>query len=168
MKISFPQQNKVNVKLPIVTETVNITGLTDSDEFIIGLSDAPDAVNLSVVPKIVSDVSAQSPLLSSGGVAPIISMPAANATSNGYLTSTDWNTFNTNTGGGGGTGDASFVFAQNTPSANWTINHPLNKRPSVTVVDSASNIVEGHLTYIDNNTITITFSSGFSGSAYLN
>lgn len=39
-------------------------------------------------------VTATSPLLSSGGGTPNISMPAATSTNAGYLTASDWNTFN--------------------------------------------------------------------------
>ena len=42
----------------------------------------------------VSSVTATSPVASTGGTTPVISMPAANATTSGYLTSTDWTTFN--------------------------------------------------------------------------
>jgi len=42
----------------------------------------------------VTSVTGTSPIVSSGGTTPAISMPAANSTTNGYLTSTDWTTFN--------------------------------------------------------------------------
>ena len=42
----------------------------------------------------VTSVTGTSPVVSSGGTTPAISMPAANASTNGYLTSTDWSTFN--------------------------------------------------------------------------
>jgi len=42
----------------------------------------------------VTDVTATAPVVSSGGTAPVISMAAATTSVNGYLTSTDWNTFN--------------------------------------------------------------------------
>ena len=42
----------------------------------------------------VTGVTATAPVVSSGGTAPDISMAAASASVNGYLTSTDWNTFN--------------------------------------------------------------------------
>ena len=42
----------------------------------------------------VTGVTATSPVVSSGGTTPDISMAAATASANGYLTSTDWNTFN--------------------------------------------------------------------------
>jgi len=42
----------------------------------------------------VTSVTGTSPVVSSGGATPAISMPAATTSVNGYLTSTDWNTFN--------------------------------------------------------------------------
>jgi hypothetical protein len=42
----------------------------------------------------VTAVTATAPVVSSGGIAPDISMPAASTSVSGYLTSTDWNTFN--------------------------------------------------------------------------
>jgi hypothetical protein len=42
----------------------------------------------------VTSVTATSPVASSGGTTPVISMAAASSTTNGYLTSTDWTTFN--------------------------------------------------------------------------
>ena len=48
----------------------------------------------------VTSVSATSPVTSSGGTTPTIAMPAANGTTNGYLTSTDWTTFSTISSGG--------------------------------------------------------------------
>ena len=42
----------------------------------------------------VTSVSATTPVLSSGGPTPIISMPVATGSVNGYLSKTDWNTFN--------------------------------------------------------------------------
>ena len=42
----------------------------------------------------VASVGATSPVVSSGGTTPTISMPVATATTNGYLSSTDWSTFN--------------------------------------------------------------------------
>ena len=42
----------------------------------------------------VTSVTGTAPVVSSGGTTPAISMAAANATTNGYLTSTDWSTFN--------------------------------------------------------------------------
>lgn len=64
--------------------------------------------------------------------------------------------------------DKHYTHTQNIVSATWTINHNLNKKPSVTVVDSIDNVVYGDINYITANSLTITFSGGFTGKAYLN
>ncbi len=61
-----------------------------------------------------------------------------------------------------------FTFEQGVASDTWVITHNLNKRPSITVVDTADNIVDGAYEYIDNNTIKATFNGSFKGKAYLN
>jgi trimeric autotransporter adhesin len=43
---------------------------------------------------VVTSVTGTAPVVSSGGTTPAISMAAANGSTNGYLTSTDWTTFN--------------------------------------------------------------------------
>jgi len=55
-----------------------------------------EALNLLPPPSqgTVTAVTATAPVVSTGGIAPNISMPAANTTTDGYLTSTDWNIFN--------------------------------------------------------------------------
>ena len=65
-------------------------------------------------------------------------------------------------------GDKNFVFSQGTPASTWTITHDLNKFPSVSVVNSANEVVYGEIDYIDVNSLTVTFNGGFSGKAYLN
>jgi hypothetical protein len=65
-------------------KTVNSTSLLGSGNVSVG----------------VTSVTGTAPVVSSGGDTPAISMAAANTTTNGYLTSTDWNTFN---GKGAGT-----------------------------------------------------------------
>jgi len=65
-------------------------------------------------------------------------------------------------------GDKNFTFIQSTSAAVWTITHNLGKRPSISVVDSAGTNVVGAVNYTSNNELTITFSSAFKGTAYLN
>jgi len=65
-------------------------------------------------------------------------------------------------------GDKNYVHDQSGASAIWTINHALDKKCSVTVVDSAGTVVVGEVDYTDSNTTTITFNSAFSGYAYCN
>jgi len=59
-------------------KTVNSTSLLGSGDVSVG----------------VTSVTGTAPVVSSGGATPAISMAAASTSTNGYLTSTDWNTFN--------------------------------------------------------------------------
>lgn len=63
---------------------------------------------------------------------------------------------------------SSHEYNQSSPSDTWTIIHGLNKRPSVTVLTSAGDEVEGAVTVDSLNQITITFCAPFSGKAILN
>lgn len=65
-------------------------------------------------------------------------------------------------------GDAHYPHTQSTPSAVWTVNHNLGKRPAVSAEDSSGAPVEGVVSHLDENTLTITFSAAFGGVAYLN
>jgi hypothetical protein len=60
-----------------------------------------------------------------------------------------------------------FIYNQGSPATVWTIVHNLGFRPQVSVVDSANIVVEGDYSYPDANTMVLTFSSAFSGVAYL-
>jgi hypothetical protein len=55
-----------------------------------------DALNLLPTPTqgTVIEVTGTAPVVSTGGISPNISMAAANTSTDGYLTLTDWNTFN--------------------------------------------------------------------------
>jgi predicted flavoprotein YhiN len=72
------------------------------------------------------------------------------------------------TQGPAGVAQSSEVFTQAIASNEWTINHSLNKKPSVTVVDSADTVVVGEVSYETNSRIVIKFEATFSGKAYLN
>ena len=61
-----------------------------------------------------------------------------------------------------------FVFTQGVPSTTWNITHNLGKFPSVSVVDTADQLMYGNTEYFNQNSLTITFSAPFSGKAYLN
>lgn len=64
--------------------------------------------------------------------------------------------------------DKNYVYTQSTPSAVWTVNHGLNKFPTITVVDSAGSEVVGDYEYIDLNNATLTFAGAFAGKAFFN
>lgn len=65
-------------------------------------------------------------------------------------------------------GDKTYIHDQGIASSVWTINHNLQKRPSVMVMDSAGSMVMGDIEYIDGNSLKITFNNSFSGGATLN
>ena len=64
--------------------------------------------------------------------------------------------------------DKHYTHTQNIVSDTWTINHNLNKKPLVTVVNSIDKVVHGEIDYVTSNSLTITFIGGFTGKAYLN
>ena len=66
------------------------------------------------------------------------------------------------------TGDKHYVHVQGPPQATWTVTHNLDKKPSLTVIDSAGNMVVGKLTYVSLNILTIQFASPISGEAICN
>jgi hypothetical protein len=78
----------------------------------------------------VTGVTATAPVVSSGGTAPIISMAAATTTVNGYLTSTNWNTFN---------GKENVL----------TFTSPLSRTTNAISMPAASSSVNGYLTSTD-------------------
>jgi hypothetical protein len=61
-----------------------------------------------------------------------------------------------------------YTHTQLSPTNVWNINHNLNKMPSITIVDSADNLVFGEIKYISANEIIVSFSAAFAGKAYLN
>jgi hypothetical protein len=61
-----------------------------------------------------------------------------------------------------------YVHNQIAASAEWVVAHNLNRYPSVTVVDTGNNTVGGDIIYNSLNVLTVTFSSAFSGKAFIN
>lgn len=59
------------------------------------------------------------------------------------------------------------VHSQQVPVEIWNITHTLGGYPAVTVVDSASTIVIGEVSYISTSEVRVSFSAPFSGYAYL-
>lgn len=71
-------------------------------------------------------------------------------------------------------GDLTYTHHQNNDSTTWTINHNLNKFPSVSIKFSSSDQVYENVgafagvKYIDKNNLTINLAASQSGYAYLN
>lgn len=67
-----------------------------------------------------------------------------------------------------GEGDKNYRHVQGSSSASWNVTHNLNKRVSVTVVDSGGTKVEGDVIYISDDEVQILFNAPFSGEAFCN
>lgn len=64
-------------------------------------------------------------------------------------------------------GSVFYVHTQGVASNVWTINHNLNGEPTAVVLDSAGTQCEGTFSYPSKNQMVITFTSAFSGTAYV-
>lgn len=64
--------------------------------------------------------------------------------------------------------DKNYTYEQGTPSELWTIIHPLKKKVSVTITDSAGTVVIGKVTLNDGDKVIVEFGAPFSGYAELN
>lgn len=68
-----------------------------------------------------------------------------------------------------GSGTTSYyTHDQSTASAVWNVAHNLDRRCSVTAVDSSNSVVIGEITYVDDDNVIITFASALAGKAYCN
>ena len=141
----------------------NIFGLTGSGTNVTSLTDlqyAPATV-LTGANGTVTGVTATSPVVSSGGGLTFnISMPAATTSVNGYLTSTDWTTFNNK---GSGTVTAVSVASANglagTSSGGAT--------PALTLSTSITGVLKGNGTAISAATSGTDYAPATSGSSIL-
>ena len=62
-----------------------------------------------------------------------------------------------------------FIYEQGLASDTWVIVHNLNKRPTVSAVDTAGNLqIPDDVNYDNDNQITVKFIGAFAGYAYLN
>lgn len=63
---------------------------------------------------------------------------------------------------------STYTHSQISPASVWNVNHNLNRYPSsISIVDSAGNVVWGDIKQISVNELTISFTAAFSGSAYI-
>ena len=109
----------------------------------------------------VTSVSATAPVVSSGGTTPTISMAAATGSVNGYLTSTDWTTFNSKAPGV--TFTTSYVpYGQGTTTLNQSSSFTYASSTLTAPIVSASNGL-----VVNSNTVSASYSipSGSSASS---
>jgi len=123
-----------------------------------------DALNLLPPPAqgTVTAVTATAPVVSSGGTMPDISMPAANTTTNGYLTSTDWNTFNSKQPAG------TYVTSISVVSSNGLAGTSSGgATPALTLSTSITGILKGNGTAISAATSGTDYAPATSGTSIL-
>lgn len=78
-----------------------------------------------------------------------------------------WNTLSYYLTGPAGPSGSSYTHNQAVPAATWTVTHNLGYNPNVAIVDSSDRLVVGEVQYIDLNTLEVSFTAAFGGSAYL-
>ena len=126
-----------------------------------GASTAPTfrALVASDIPTLgyVTSVTGTSPVVSSGGTTPAISMPAATTSVSGYLTSTDWNTFNNKQPAG------TYVTAVSVASSNgFAGTSSGGATPALTLTTSITGLLYGNGTALVAATISapLSYSAG--------
>jgi hypothetical protein len=123
----------------------------------------------------VTSVTGTSPVVSSGGNTPAISMPAATTSVNGYLTSTDWTTFN-NKGSGTVTSVAALTLGTTGTDLSSTVATGTTTPVITLQVPTASATNRGALSAADWTTfnnkgsgtvtaVSVTSANGFAGTS---
>jgi hypothetical protein len=125
----------------------------------------------------VTSVTGTAPVVSSGGNTPAISMAAATGSVNGYLTSTDWTTFNSKGSGTvtsvGGTGTVSGISLSGTvtSSGNLTLGGTLDLSSPPAIGNTAPNTVAGTVIQatngivVNSNTVSASYTIPSGSSA---
>ena len=147
------------------TNTLSNIGNASLTNSAITINGTSTSLGSSINVGTVTSVTGSAPVVSSGGATPAISMAAATGSVNGYLTSTDWTTFN-NKGSGsvtsvGGTGTDSGISLSGTVTTTGTLTLG-------GTLDLSSPPVIGNTTAaaITGTTITATAYVGVSGGTF--
>jgi len=86
--------DRIVVKVKVTNTDSTTNSITFHTEGNTNYSIGTTTLNQVIPTGSVTSVTGTAPVVSSGGTTPAISMPAANGTTNGYLTSADWTAFN--------------------------------------------------------------------------
>ena len=86
--------DRIVVKVVVINNDSNSHNITFYSEGTTNYSVSYTTLGQSVPSGAVTSVTASAPVTSSGGTTPNIAMPQANGTTDGYLSSSDWTTFN--------------------------------------------------------------------------
>jgi trimeric autotransporter adhesin len=106
----------------------------------------------------VSSVGVSSPLATTGGLTPTLSIPVASASADGYLSSTDWSTFNSKQPAG------AYLTSVAVTSANgFAGTSSGGTTPSLTLSTSITGVLKGNGTALSAATAGTDYSAGTSG-----
>jgi hypothetical protein len=146
------------------TNTLSNIGNASLTNSAITINGTSTSLGGSISVGTVTSVTGTSPVVSSGGNTPAISMPAATISVDGYLTSTDWNTFNSK-----GSGTVTSV------SATSPVTSSGGATPNI-AMPAATTSVSGYLTSTDWTTfnnkgsgsvtaVSVVSANGFTGTS---
>jgi hypothetical protein len=142
------------------TNTLSNIGNSSLTNSAITINGTSTSLGGSINVGTVTSVTGTAPVVSSGGATPAISMAAASTTVDGYLTSTDWNTFNSK---GSGTVTAVSVVSANglagTSSGGAT--------PALTLSTTVTGLLKGNGTAISAATSGTDYAPATSGTSIL-
>jgi hypothetical protein len=151
-----------------LTKQIQEAGLTDQSSALLSqiaeMQKQLEALNLLPPPSLgtVTAVTATAPVVSSGGIAPNISMPAANTSTDGYLTSTDWNTFNNKQPAG------TYVTSVAVASSNgFAGTSSGGATPTLTLTTTITGLLKGNGTAISAATSGTDYAPATSGTSIL-
>jgi hypothetical protein len=152
-------QTLTNKTISGSTNTLSSIGNASLTNSAITINGTSTSLGGSISVGTVTSVTGTAPVVSSGGATPAISMAAATTSANGYLTSTDWNTFNSK--GSGTVTSASVVsangFAGTVATATTT--------PAITLTTSITGVLKGNGTALSAATSGTDYSAGTSALA---
>jgi hypothetical protein len=140
------------------TNTLSNIGNSSLTNSTITINGASTSLGGSVNVGTVTSVTGTAPVVSSGGNTPAISMAAATGSVDGYLTSTDWNTFNNKSNTNG-----TVTSVSGTGSVNGiTLTGTVTSSGSLTLGGTLGSIANGQLT---NSAVTINGTSVSLGAS---
>jgi hypothetical protein len=187
VRVSFQTRVTGSTGISVVQGNDTVVVTNTAPDQVVSITGAGGAVVTGTYPSFtvttpsgtVTSVTGTSPIVSSGGATPAISMPAATGSVNGYLTSTDWTTFNNKSNtvgtvtsvGGTGTVNGLTLTGTVTSSGNLTLGGTLNLSSPPAIGNTTPNTVAGTVIQatngivVNSNTVSASYTIPVGSSA---